>query len=116
MQRTLLAVTLALTLAGTLAAQDVKVAVKLDKTTITAGETAEVEVSVSWHGAQDAYSIEQWDPPQVAGVELNAITDDVAVEMEPGKPTFRRRATYPIRGATPGTLSISPAKIALRGP
>lgn len=101
-------------LAAAAVAQPVQLKVALDRPEITAGESVTVDVQLSWKGAQDAYSIEEWSAPERGGTPLLATGDQVTTAQEDGGPTYRRHATYLVRGEEAGTVTLSPARVVLK--
>jgi hypothetical protein len=115
MQRVHLLVLVSLLLPARLRAQ-VDFLVKLDPTTIQVGQTARVEATVSWQGAADTYTIEEWGGPVSGGMPLAVESDQVQTEVAAGKPIYRRRVVYQMVPDAAGTLSLEPAHVRLKGP
>jgi hypothetical protein len=115
-----LPISLALALVAVLAAgafassADVALSIAVNPPEIAAGQSARVEMRLSWPGAQDAYTVESWGAPEVGGAPLTAVRDDSATTQEGGKPVFRREVSYVVHADEPGTISVAPAKVVLK--
>jgi hypothetical protein len=114
MQRVRMLVLSGLLLPAALRAQ-VDFLVKLDPTTVQPGQTARVEATLSWQGAADAYSIEEWVGPVSGGIPLAVESDQVQTEVLAGQPHYRRRAVYQLVPEAPGSLTLEPAHVRIKG-
>jgi hypothetical protein len=97
-------------------AQPVQLRVAVDRPDVPVGEVVRVDVELTWQGAQDAYAIEEWVPPARNDAPLIATADQMSTAQEAGKSVFRRTASYQVRADAPGTVTLSPARVVLKGP
>lgn len=104
----------ALALGSAALAGDAALSIAIQPPEITAGESARVQLVLSWAGAQDQYAVEAIHPPEVKGAPLTAVADDIATVQENGQPRFRRQVTYVVQADEPGTISLSPALVKLK--
>lgn len=103
-----------LALATAARAGDPALSIAIQPPEITAGESARVQLVLSWPGAQDQWTVEAIHAPEHKGAALTAVADDIATVQEGGQPRFRRQVTYVIQADEPGTISLSPAKVMLK--
>lgn len=103
-----------LLIAGPIRAGDVSLSIAIQPPEITAGESARVEMVLTWSGGQDAFAVTGLSGPEHGGAPLTAVADDVATTQEAGQPRYRRRVTYLVRSDAPGTISLSSARVTLK--
>jgi len=106
---------LALILGNGLRAQSVSLSARLDRTEITVGDQARLELALTWGGAADAFTVEEWAGPECSGVGLPVESDQVQTRMDNGKPVYCRKVVYLLRGDVAGQVSSSPARVRLKG-
>ncbi|MBI4860226.1 MAG: hypothetical protein HY815_08180 [Candidatus Riflebacteria bacterium] len=112
----LVVVATAVLLAAEARSEQIEFKVALDRQAIQPHERAAVEAVLTWRGAADTYSIEEWVAPEVSGVPLPVESDQVQTVVEAGQPQYRRRVVYVVRGEAPGTLTVASARVRLKGP
>lgn len=95
-------------------ADGVTFSVQVDRPVLTVGETGRVDATLSWRGAADSYSVENWTAPRAGDSPLNVEGDQVQTSIQGGQPEYRRRVSYTIRALEAGSLLLSPAKVTLK--